>query len=70
MTDLGIFALPSIMVKVEQGNTELIPAISELTDGKVDKNAKKSDCLNWWKNNKQKWLMPSDEKSGTVTNKN
>jgi len=58
MTDLGISALPSMMEKVEQGDTNLVSAISELTEGKVNKNAKKSDCLNWWQNNKQKWLMP------------
>jgi hypothetical protein len=45
--DLGIFVLPSMVEKVEQGNIELVPAISELTGGKIDKNAKKSDCLDW-----------------------
>jgi hypothetical protein len=59
MMDLGIFALPSMMTKIEQGNTEIISAVSELTDGKVDKNAQKTDCLDWWKKNKQKWLIPS-----------
>jgi hypothetical protein len=65
MTDLGIFALPSMMEKIKHGNTELIPMVSELTEGKVDKNAKKSDCLAWWQKNKQKWLMPSVQPAST-----
>ena len=65
MMDLGIFALPSIMTKIEQGNTEIISAISELTDGKVNKNAQKIDCLDWWNKNKQKWLIPSAQPTPT-----
>ncbi len=56
--DLGIAALPNIMQKVEQGDNELTEAISKLTDGKVEKNAKQSECSNWWKENKEKWLIP------------
>jgi len=65
IVDLGILALPSMMEKVKQRDIELIPAVSELTGGKVDKNAKQSDCLDWWKKDKQKWLIPSVQSAPT-----
>ncbi len=61
MLDLGIAALPYMTEKVEQGDTELIPAISVLTDGKVKKDTKQSECLDWWKKNREKWLIPFPE---------
>lgn len=63
--DVGIAALPKIMEKIEQGDTTLIEAVSKLTDKKVKTNAKKSECIDWWKKNKQKWLIPF-EKSGST----
>ncbi len=59
--DLGITALPYMIEKIEQGDSELIPALSELTDGQVDKNVKKEECLSWWKKNKDKWTLPPVE---------
>jgi len=56
--DLGVAALPYILDKVKQGDVELVPAISVLTDNKVKKDAKQSECLDWWESNKQKWLIP------------
>jgi hypothetical protein len=58
MMDLGIFALPNMMGKIEQGDTELIKVVSELTDNRVKNDANQSDCLIWWQENKQKWPEP------------
>lgn len=60
---LGIAALPSIMEKVKLGDIELIPIISELTDGKIKKDITQSECLDWWEKNKQEWLIPFEENS-------
>lgn len=59
---LGIAALPYMIEKAEQGDTELIAGISEFTDGKVRKDAPVSECLNWWEQNKEKWLIPFPNK--------
>ena len=68
MIDLGVAALPNMMQKVELGGTDLIPAISELTDGKVQKKATASACLAWWERNRKNWTIRfpecSDEENG------
>jgi len=55
---LGIAALPVMVEKVKEGEKELIPLISKLTDGQVDPNASPSQCFAWWQDNKEKWLIP------------
>jgi len=64
--DLGIAALPSITQKIEQGDTDLIPVVSELTDNKVKNNAKKTEYLDCWKKNKENWLIPFPNKKPTA----
>ena len=60
--DLGIGALPMIMEIVRQGDTELIPIISKLTDDKIKSSATASECLSWWEKNKDDWLIPFPNK--------
>lgn len=55
---LGIAALPVMVEKVKEGEKELIPLISKLTNGAVEPNASPSECFKWWINNKEKWLIP------------
>lgn len=62
MIDLGIPVLPLMVEKVRLGETDFIPAISRLTDGKLKKDATQAECLDWWSKNKQKWLIPFGEK--------
>ncbi|PIX77529.1 MAG: hypothetical protein COZ37_02220 [bacterium (Candidatus Ratteibacteria) CG_4_10_14_3_um_filter_41_18] len=57
--NLGIVALPYIMEKIKQGETELIPIVSYLTDESIKKDAKVSKCLDWWNRNKDKWIIPN-----------
>jgi len=54
---LGIAALPMIIEKVKEGDKELIPIVSRLTDGQVEENASISQCATWWRDNKQQWLQ-------------
>ena len=58
MTDLGLPALPFMIEKIEQGETDFIPLISKLTDKELSETASRQECLRWWKANKQKWLIP------------
>ena len=56
----GISALPYIIDKIETGDEELINSVKKLTNGSgnsLDKDAGREDCLNWWKENKDKWSM-------------
>jgi len=66
MIDSGVAALPYMLEKVKQGDVELVPAISVLTDNKVKKDAKQSECLEWWEKNKEKWLIPFPNKQPTA----
>ena len=59
---LGIAALPMIIEKVKEGDKELIPIVSRLTDGQVEENASIPQCVEWWRDNKQKWLIPFPNK--------
>ena len=56
--DLGIAALPYMVEKVKKGDTELIEAISELTNDQLKKDADKEDVEKWWNQNKGSWIIP------------
>ena len=60
---LGIAALPAMMVKVEKGDADVIPLISELTDGATKADFKPAECLDWWAKNKQIWLLPTNNEN-------
>jgi hypothetical protein len=59
---LGIAALPMIKDKVGLGDQELVPLVSMLTGGKVDPNASIQQCISWWEQNKEDWLIPFPNK--------
>ncbi len=59
---LGIAALPLIIEKVRQGDIELIPVISKLTKNKIDPNSSAAQCLTWWQQNEEDWLIPFPNK--------
>jgi hypothetical protein len=48
--------------KVGLGDQELVPLVSTLTGGKVDPNASTSQCVSWWEQNKEQWLIPFPNK--------
>lgn len=56
----GVANLPFLMEKIKQGDTGLIPIVSQLTR-EVKPEASLQDCLSWWEKNKQKWTIPFDE---------
>jgi len=61
--NLGIAVLPAMMVRVEKGDADVIPLISELTDGAVKADLKPAECLDWWAKNKQIWLLPTNNEN-------
>jgi hypothetical protein len=54
---LGIPALPLLIEKIEQGETDLIPLVSQLVDKELPEDATQQQCLEWWDNNKDKWTI-------------
>ena len=58
---VGINALPLMIGKVEEGETDLVPVISRLVDRQLPQDASQQQCLTWWQENKDKWLIPSEE---------
>ena len=56
--DLGILVIPSIIERLKQGETELIPLLSELTDGEVKPEWLPDQCLEWWDRSKDAWNVP------------
>ncbi|MBN2589216.1 MAG: hypothetical protein JXA96_05110, partial [Sedimentisphaerales bacterium] len=57
MTKGGVAAIPYIIKKIEQGDADLVQAISNLTGEHQLINFSASQCLQWWNENKQKWLI-------------
>lgn len=55
--NLGVAALPAMVEKIEKGDQALIPLMAELTRGKVDPNASPAQCVSWWEQNKEQWLI-------------
>jgi hypothetical protein len=48
MVDLGVVALPCMVAKVQAGDGRLIPAIAELSDKAVAKDATPEAVQTWW----------------------
>jgi len=61
ITRWGLAALPLMMEKIAEGDTSLVPLVSELVDGKVAPDATQAQCLAWWQANKERWLIPFDK---------
>jgi hypothetical protein len=66
MRNLGLATLPVIMEKVAAGDRELVPLVSQLTTAKVDPNASIEQCVSWWEQNKEQWLIPFPNKRPTA----
>ncbi len=64
MKELGIAALPLMVEQIAEGDTSLVPLVSELVDGKVAPDATQAQCLAWWQANKERWLIPFDRPQG------
>ena len=64
--ELGYDTLPYLIDYVKNGKIDLIPVISKITrtnNEQVDlpKTSTKDECLIWWKENKDRFIMPSIE---------
>lgn len=63
MLEVGVGALPYIVERIGKGETDPIPAMSALTDGRVKQDATAGECVEWWNVHKQDWLIPWPEPS-------
>ncbi|MFO7947434.1 MAG: hypothetical protein R6V19_11555 [Armatimonadota bacterium] len=67
ITELGIAALPWLVQRIGDGNTELIPIAAQITKGKYrPKPALKAEAsprqvVEWWEEHKQRWVIPWPE---------
>ncbi|MFW6189830.1 MAG: hypothetical protein ACOC7T_05280, partial [Planctomycetota bacterium] len=60
---MGVPALPRMMQKLRAGDEQMLPIIRDLTNGEIDTSGKTPQeqvrsALAWWKENKQKWIIP------------
>lgn len=56
---IGRTAYPHLFARIAEGDTELIPIVSDLTGGDILPTATPEECAAWWQANKQKWSLPS-----------
>jgi hypothetical protein len=59
---LGIVAMPVIIEKLKGGDIEFVEVVSDITNNKVKKNATVEECIKWWNENKENWLIPFPNK--------
>lgn len=65
LVDLGVVALPTMVEKVTDGDAAMIPAIAELTDGSLAPDVNAAECLVWWEEQADKWIIRFPE-NGTA----
>ncbi|MDW8027267.1 MAG: hypothetical protein RMK94_02615 [Armatimonadota bacterium] len=63
LLNIGIAAIPLWLQKLEIEQDEgikkdILNALSYLTDGEVKATMSVQDCLNWWRENKERWTIP------------
>ncbi len=61
LKELGIALVPQIMKTIEEGQDDYIPLLAEFTED-LKPDSTKNDCLAWWEKNKNRWLVPFEDK--------
>jgi len=61
IVELGLEALPLMVDTMKKGSSDLVPALSRLTNRAVKEDAKPAECVQWWNDNKDKWTLPPPE---------
>jgi len=61
IVELGLEALPLMVDTMKKGSSDLVPALSRLTNGAVKEDANPAECVQWWNDNKDKWTLPPPE---------
>ncbi len=61
MINLGIPVVPHMISKLEDGESDFVAAISQLTDGEIKNDASPKECKRWWNNSKEKWTIKFDD---------
>ncbi len=65
--DLGVPALPFIVKKIQEGDSDLVPALAYLTNNDVSSTATMAQIVSWWAENKDKLTLPPVEEPLTPT---
>jgi hypothetical protein len=55
---LGVACLPYLFEKIENNETIFLPLVASLTQNIVRSDMTASESINWWKKNKNDWLIP------------
>ncbi len=58
ITKAGVGALPLLIDKIKQGETDLIPVVSQLSGYDIKGDANSAAVLKWWDANKERWTIP------------
>ena len=61
MINLGLPVIPFMISEIEDGDSDLVAAISHLTDGEIKNDASPKECSNWWNNSKERWTIKFDD---------
>jgi hypothetical protein len=61
MINLGLPVLPLMIEKLENGDKNLIPAISNLTDSEISVDASAIECITSWNSIRGKWTIKFDD---------
>ena len=57
IANLGATALPLIIEKIEEGDENFIPVVAQLTNFTIKNDSESKEVLDWWKANKDRWII-------------
>jgi hypothetical protein len=58
---LGIAAIPFMIEKIKEGDLEFISIISDHTNESLSADASNDECIEWWNENKDKYIIVKDQ---------
>ena len=58
--DLGAFAVPLLVEKIQAGEPGLIPTLAHITRGAVAADATLEQVTAWWERDQTRWTLPSE----------
>jgi len=57
MVNLGLPVIPYMINRIENGDSGLIPAVSQLVDGEIKEDISPKECADWWYSNRDRWTI-------------
>jgi hypothetical protein len=61
ITNIGILVLPYLIKEIQNGEIELIPIVSTLSNGEVVFNVTVEQCTLWWEKNQKRFKKQSEQ---------